>query len=196
MSIDIPALALRVRKRLNLTQREFEQLLGKGPKTVIRWEGGNSKPASAVLRLLVMLDARPSLAVDLRNADAVVRSKPAVSAKPLPKGTRGRFRLTVACPKCGASPNSPCVGLRKQPLKGLHHERKLEGHSPAEEVNRCEGTTTRGGQCTRGSEITWGVGLKQRWKGKYCRQHAKVHGQKWRLQKDVGPFYNYVDAAK
>ncbi|HEX5724832.1 MAG TPA: type II TA system antitoxin MqsA family protein [Longimicrobiaceae bacterium] len=44
-----------IRKGFGLTQKDFEQLLGVGPKTVARWEAGvvfQSKAADALMRLL------------------------------------------------------------------------------------------------------------------------------------------------
>lgn len=47
----------RIRTSLGLTQREFEQLLGTGEKTCVRWEGGRVCQSVAADRLVRLLAA-------------------------------------------------------------------------------------------------------------------------------------------
>lgn len=71
----------QLRKNLGLTQKEFEQLLGVGPKTVARWEAGvvfQSRAADGLMRLLRADPANAALlanwhGVDLRLAPRRLR---------------------------------------------------------------------------------------------------------------------------
>jgi HTH-type transcriptional regulator / antitoxin MqsA len=55
-----------IRSRLHLSQQQFEQLLGVGPKTVVRWEGGTvfqNRATDSLLRLIADVpDVVPYLA--------------------------------------------------------------------------------------------------------------------------------------
>jgi len=56
-----------IREKAGLTQAQLEELLGQGPKVVVRWESGKviqSKAADTVLRLL---EREPGLVRDLRE---------------------------------------------------------------------------------------------------------------------------------
>lgn len=48
-----------LRERLGLTQFQFEDLLGVGRNTVVRWESGQVTPNAATATLLRLLEARP-----------------------------------------------------------------------------------------------------------------------------------------
>lgn len=56
-----------IRRRLSLTQAEFEQLLGVGPKTVVRWERGSVCQNASADRLMRLVDAYPANAQFLRT---------------------------------------------------------------------------------------------------------------------------------
>jgi HTH-type transcriptional regulator/antitoxin MqsA len=63
-----------IRKRLRLSQAEFEQLLGTGPKTGVRWERGTvaqSSTADALMRLhpetLLALARERGVRIDMRD---------------------------------------------------------------------------------------------------------------------------------
>jgi HTH-type transcriptional regulator/antitoxin MqsA len=58
-----------IREKVGLTQARLEELLGQGPKVVVRWESGKviqSKAADTVLRLL---EREPDLAKELREIE-------------------------------------------------------------------------------------------------------------------------------
>lgn len=48
-----------IRKRYRLPQRRFEELLGTGKNTVVRWERGTGFQSPAADSLLRLIDARP-----------------------------------------------------------------------------------------------------------------------------------------
>jgi putative zinc finger/helix-turn-helix YgiT family protein len=52
---------VRIRTKYQLTQRRLEQLLGLGPKTVVRWEKGYQMPSVAADNLLRVIDRDPSV---------------------------------------------------------------------------------------------------------------------------------------
>lgn len=54
-----------IRQRLGLSQLQFERLLGVGPKTVVRWEGGTVFQNRATDSLLRLVDALPEAAIVL-----------------------------------------------------------------------------------------------------------------------------------
>jgi HTH-type transcriptional regulator / antitoxin MqsA len=62
-----PSEIVRIRKSLALTQDEFEQLLGAGKKTVVRWERGTVPPSSAMNELIWLIGE------DRRNAERLAR---------------------------------------------------------------------------------------------------------------------------
>lgn len=65
-----------LRKRLGLTQQRLEQLLGVGPKTVVRWERGTVHQSRTADNLLRLLDGDPTLA---RRLHEITRGTPAAS---------------------------------------------------------------------------------------------------------------------
>lgn len=50
----------RIRAKYGLTQRQFEEALGFGPKTVVRWEKGTQMPGVAADNLLRLIDQFPA----------------------------------------------------------------------------------------------------------------------------------------
>ena len=64
-----------IRESLGMTQARFEQLLGVGPKTVVRWENGTVFQSKAVDRLIRLVGAVPEAVTYLR--DLGVPQKPA-----------------------------------------------------------------------------------------------------------------------
>jgi len=58
----LPAQIRGIRERLGLTQQAFEQLLGVGPKTVVRWEKGSVFQNKATDALLRVVDRFPEVA--------------------------------------------------------------------------------------------------------------------------------------
>lgn len=62
-----PSEIVRIRKSLGLTQDEFEQLLGAGKKTVVRWERGIVPPSSAMNELIWLVGE------DRKNAERLAQ---------------------------------------------------------------------------------------------------------------------------
>jgi HTH-type transcriptional regulator / antitoxin MqsA len=58
----LPAEIRGIRERFGLTQQAFEQLLGVGPKTVVRWEKGSVFQNKATDSLLRVVDRFPEVA--------------------------------------------------------------------------------------------------------------------------------------
>jgi len=54
-----------IRTRYGWTQSDLEQVLGAGPKTVVRWEKGSVVPAAAANTLLEVLERNPDVARQL-----------------------------------------------------------------------------------------------------------------------------------
>jgi len=67
----LPAAIERIRKKLSLSQAQFEKLLGVGPKTVVRWERGTVFQNSATDNLLRILDAIPEAVAFLAERQGV-----------------------------------------------------------------------------------------------------------------------------
>src|SRR5215210_1688253 len=77
-----PSEIVRIRKSLGLTQDEFEQLLGAGKKTVVRWERGIVPPSSAMNELIWLVGEDPKNAERLAAKNGVALPKPASSPEP------------------------------------------------------------------------------------------------------------------
>jgi HTH-type transcriptional regulator/antitoxin MqsA len=78
----LPTEIVAIRKKYRFTQAQLEQLLGVGPKTVVRWEGGTVFQSRAIDDLLRVLDEFPQ-AVDFlakRHQLEVVASVAELSA--------------------------------------------------------------------------------------------------------------------
>ena len=70
-----------LRATLGVSQAGLEQILGTGPKTVVRWETGTVVQGATADRLMRLLAVRPELA-------AVLASGPQARTAPASKGTR------------------------------------------------------------------------------------------------------------
>jgi HTH-type transcriptional regulator/antitoxin MqsA len=77
-----PSEIVRIRKSLGLTQDEFEQLLGAGKKTVVRWERGIVPPSSAMNELIWLVGEDRKNAERLAVKNGVAMPKPARSSEP------------------------------------------------------------------------------------------------------------------
>lgn len=66
-----PDRIVALRRRLNLSQEELEDILGLGEKVVTRWETGRVVPGRTTDLLLRLLEHKPELLEDLR----VIRSE-------------------------------------------------------------------------------------------------------------------------
>jgi putative zinc finger/helix-turn-helix YgiT family protein len=62
-----PKRVAEIRTKLNLSQHELEELLGLGPKVVVRWESGKVIQGGALDSLLRLLDREPRILEDLRQ---------------------------------------------------------------------------------------------------------------------------------
>lgn len=56
-----------IRTSLGLSQAKFEQLIGAGPKTVVRWENGSVFQNRTADTLMRVLRAHPDIAVELMD---------------------------------------------------------------------------------------------------------------------------------
>jgi HTH-type transcriptional regulator/antitoxin MqsA len=61
------AMLVRVRKKLNLTQREAAHLTGGGHNAFSRYERGEASPLPAVVNLFRLLDKHPNLLNEVRQ---------------------------------------------------------------------------------------------------------------------------------
>ena len=72
-----------IRTRLGLTQHQFEQLLGVGPKTVVRWEKGTvfqNRATDSLLRLIADVPAAAAYLARMHQVDhAPEDSSPSLS---------------------------------------------------------------------------------------------------------------------
>jgi HTH-type transcriptional regulator / antitoxin MqsA len=66
-SVD-PVFIARIRKKLNLDQREAAALFGGGVNAFSRYENGRTKPPLALIQLLRLLDRHPDLLSEVRSA--------------------------------------------------------------------------------------------------------------------------------
>jgi len=72
----LPAEIRRIREHLQLTQRQFELLLGVGEKTAVRWESGRVSQNKATDRLIRLLAASRDNVRLLAGINAVVLDEP------------------------------------------------------------------------------------------------------------------------
>lgn len=63
-----PGFIVRVRKKLNLDQREAAELFGGGVNAFSRYENGKTKPPLALVQLLKILDRHPDLLGEVKAA--------------------------------------------------------------------------------------------------------------------------------
>ena len=63
-----PAFIARVRRKLDLDQREAAQIFGGGVNAFSRYETGKSKPPVALVKLLKVLDCHPELLKEVMTA--------------------------------------------------------------------------------------------------------------------------------
>ncbi len=67
-SIVDPGFITRVRKKLDLDQREAAEIFGGGVNAFSRYENGKTKPPLALVKLLKVLDRHPDLLNEVRAA--------------------------------------------------------------------------------------------------------------------------------
>jgi HTH-type transcriptional regulator / antitoxin MqsA len=63
-----PDYIAKVRRKLNLDQREAAEIFGGGVNAFSRYENGKTKPSLAVVKLLKVLDRHPDLLSEVRAA--------------------------------------------------------------------------------------------------------------------------------
>jgi HTH-type transcriptional regulator / antitoxin MqsA len=63
-----PSYIVKVRKKLDLDQREAAEISGGGINAFSRYENGKTKPPLALVKLLKMLDRHPDLLNEVRMA--------------------------------------------------------------------------------------------------------------------------------
>ena len=63
-----PNYILKVRRKLDLDQREAAEIFGGGVNAFSRYENGKTKPPLALVKLLKMLDRHPDLLNEVRAA--------------------------------------------------------------------------------------------------------------------------------
>ncbi len=63
-----PAFIVKVRKKLNLDQRQAAEIFGGGINAFSRYENGKTKPPLALIQLLKLLDRHPNLIDEIRTA--------------------------------------------------------------------------------------------------------------------------------
>ena len=61
-----PAFIVKVRKKLDLGQREAAELFGGGVNAFSRYENGKTKPPLALVKLLKLLDRHPDLLKEVK----------------------------------------------------------------------------------------------------------------------------------
>ncbi|MBW8067925.1 MAG: YgiT-type zinc finger protein [Ferrovum sp.] len=65
-----PGFITRVRKKLNLDQREAAEIFGGGINAFSRYENGKTKPPLALVKLFKLLDRHPDLLDELTSSPA------------------------------------------------------------------------------------------------------------------------------
>ena len=61
----------QIRRKLKLTQEELEELLGTGPKVVVRWESGKVIQSNGHDNMLRLLECHPGMVDKLRQVQAL-----------------------------------------------------------------------------------------------------------------------------
>lgn len=82
-----PNRIVAARRRLGLTQSEFEHALGVGKKTVVRWERGTVAPSSAANGLLWVAERHPEVFLEYARERAAF--------DPILAGSNALFRASV-----------------------------------------------------------------------------------------------------
>ena len=100
-----PAEIVALRGRWKLSQSAFERLLGVGPKTVVRWEGGRVCPNQATDWLLRILRDVPGVAEYLSAANGV----PIGFADAKPSSSR----ISAGAKPSGRAPSRPAAKSAK-----------------------------------------------------------------------------------
>lgn len=77
-----PSYIAKVRRKLDLDQREAGEIFGGGVNAFSRYETGRSKPPLALVKLLKVLDHHPALLMEVKGEGVVKLSK---SREPLGK---------------------------------------------------------------------------------------------------------------
>ena len=62
-----PAFIARVRKKLELDQRQAAAIFGGGPNAFSRYENGKTRPPLALVKLLMVLDRHPNLLHEVQS---------------------------------------------------------------------------------------------------------------------------------
>jgi len=68
---DVGADIRRIRKKLNLSQRELASAFGVGKMAFSRYERGESRPPAPLVKLLKLIDRHPDLLNEMRNVENV-----------------------------------------------------------------------------------------------------------------------------
>jgi HTH-type transcriptional regulator / antitoxin MqsA len=63
-----PSYIVRVRRKLDLDQREAAEIFGGGVNAFSRYENGKTKPSLALVKLLKVLDRHPELLSEIKTA--------------------------------------------------------------------------------------------------------------------------------
>ena len=63
-----PGYIAKVRKKLDLDQREAAEIFGGGVNAFSRYENGKTRPPLALVKLLKVLDRHPDLLMEVRRA--------------------------------------------------------------------------------------------------------------------------------
>lgn len=63
-----PAFIAKVRKKLDLDQRQAAEIFGGGINAFSRYENGKTKPPLSLVKLLKVLDRHPELLTEVRSA--------------------------------------------------------------------------------------------------------------------------------
>lgn len=63
-----PAYITKIRKKLDLDQREAAEIFGGGVNAFSRYENGKTKPPLALVKLLKVLDVHPELLGEVKSA--------------------------------------------------------------------------------------------------------------------------------
>ena len=55
-----------IRKKMDMTQKQFSETLGVSVKTIEAWENGRNKPTGVAMRLLEICKKKPELFVEVK----------------------------------------------------------------------------------------------------------------------------------
>lgn len=119
----------RIREELGFTQQRFEQLLGVGEKTVVRWEQGRvcqNQATDRLIRLAAALPENVRMLAAINGVSLDAHSEPRAVKKPL---MHRRFRTAQNLVRLSGTSEKPTSSVDRLSTQGSLRKRSASGGS-------------------------------------------------------------------